>query len=193
MRADGAGRKREMVSTKTRDGLELPQQARFMPAIFRTLLTAIVLVSLASCGLAKAGKAASKAAESFHEQYNESKFTEIYQGASPDFKKGTSEAEFVRSMEAKRLKLGRFLSGTRTGCNVSTRRSREFSVDAGWSSESGTTVVVTFASTFEKGSVTEVLSFLISGEQVMLQDYKDEPPAAQPEPSTSKRPSANVL
>ncbi len=142
-----------------------------------TILAALAILTLASCKFSDNRQAALTAADVFHQQYNEAKFAEIYKAATPDFQKGTTEAQFIQSMRDAQRQLGKFLSSSRTGLAYNTQKSKNLSTGSGWQSKSITTVAFTYQSQFERGAAVEKLTFEVSGEKAQLQECTIEPSA----------------
>jgi hypothetical protein len=146
-----------------------------MKAPFRLLIAALLLVTVAGCGFAKSKQIAAKSVETFHQQFNETRFSAIYSGSTTNFKASAPEAEFLKFIQAVRRKLGAFQSGTETGWRTNN-------------TTNGTFVVLTYNSQFERGKATETFTFVISRETATLQGYNvnspelitDSLPAAQP-------------
>lgn len=145
-----------------------------MSPLLRTSLALLAVLALASCRIGKSTEAALLAAEAFHEQYNHSEFAGIYRTASPAFQKARTEAEFLKAMRKNQAKLGTFQSASRTGTSINAHSSKKFTTSGGWESDVGTTITLTYHSQFQHGPAVETITFLISGQKALLQDYKCE-------------------
>ncbi|HVY69110.1 MAG TPA: DUF4019 domain-containing protein [Verrucomicrobiae bacterium] len=129
-----------------------------MGFITRVLLAVVGLLTLASCGFGKSKEIAAKSVTTFHQEYNNSKFGEIYSGATPAFKTATKEGDFLKFIEAVHRKLGPFQTATQSGWQVNATTSGKF-------------VVLSFNSQFENGAAAETFTFVVSGESAALQKY----------------------
>jgi hypothetical protein len=129
-----------------------------MSAAIRSFLAVMFICAVAGCDVAKSMSSAGKSVDAFHKKFNDQKFAEIYSGATPAFKGATKEAEFLKFMQAVHRKLGPFKSGTQSGWRGNTTMS-------------GTTVILTYNSQFEKNSAVETFTFSVSGETATLQGY----------------------
>ncbi len=136
-----------------------------MSLLFRTLLAVVALACLASCGLTKGKEAASKAVDTYHQQFNDSKFKEIWLAATPGFRASTKEAEHLQYLHFARSRLGVFKSST-----LNEWKTHLFIKE--------TVVVLAFNSNFEHGAAIETFSFVVSGEIAELRSYNINLPAA---------------
>jgi hypothetical protein len=129
-----------------------------MSYLFRTFLLATTVLMLTSCGFTKDKEIAVQAVETFHKQFDASKFEEIYSGASPAFKASTTKSDFIKFVQAIQRKLGAFKGDTANGwrTNVTT---------------SGTFVTLSYKSEFANGPAEENFIFVISGNSAVLQNY----------------------
>lgn len=129
-----------------------------MPLLPRLLLALATISLFAGCGFTKGKEAAARGVDTFHQQFNDSKFPEIYSTATPAFKASTKEPEFLKFMQAVRRKLGAVKAATPNGWNVNTFNGN-------------TSVVLTYKTDFELGSGVETFTFMTSGETATLQGY----------------------
>jgi hypothetical protein len=129
-----------------------------MSSPFRTLLAIVTVSIVAGCGFTKGKEVATKAVDKFHQQFNDSKFTEIYSATTPAFKTAGKEADFMKFIQAVRRKLGAFKSSTSSGWSANA-------------TTSGTFMTLTFKSDFEQGSAVETFTFVVSGASATLQGY----------------------
>ena len=129
-----------------------------MSSLLRILLATVAALTIAACGLTKGKAAATKAVDTFHQQFNDSEFTAIYSASTSAFKSAAREPDFMAFIQAVRRKLGAFKSGTQTSWNVS-------------SVNGVTTVVLKYQSQFDQGSATETFTYLTFGETATLQGY----------------------
>ena len=98
------------------------------------------------------------AADEFHQRFNEQKFKELYAAGHADLKAATTEADFVKLLEAVHRKLGRHTGNSSSGWRINSHNLK-------------TTVALTQDAVFEQGKGTEVFTFVISGESCLLQGY----------------------
>ena len=129
-----------------------------MSSLFRTLLAIATVTILSACGHTKDKEVGTKAVDTFHQQFNDSKFTEIYSAATPAFKTSAKEPDFMKFIQAVRRKLGTYKSGTQSNWSVNTFNGT-------------TSVVLSYNSDFEQGSGVETFTFILSGETATLQGY----------------------
>ncbi len=125
----------------------------------RTLLALVAVAALSACGIGKNKEIAGKAVEKFHQQFNDSKFAEIYASLSPDFKKTISEEDLTKMLQMLHTKLGVYKSGTQSGWNMST------------ATGTGTTVDFTYNSEFEHAKAEEKFTYVMVDEVASLQGF----------------------
>lgn len=132
-----------------------------LAAMKRRSLLALPLaaLSLTSCkDMTRGVRLADAAVDDFHKRFNEQKFKEIYADAHADLKSATTEADFVKLLEAVHRKLGKHTGATGSGWRINSLNMKS-------------TVVFSENSVFEQGKGTEVFTFVISGESCVLQGY----------------------
>ena len=134
---------------------------RFMKSLFRTLLAFVAVTILAACGLSKGKEVATKSVDTFHQQFNDSKFTDIYSAATPAFITSTKEVDFMKFIQAVRRKLGAVKNANPQAWNINTFNGV-------------TNVVLTYNTDFEQGAAVETFTFILSGESATLQGYNIE-------------------
>jgi hypothetical protein len=125
---------------------------------FRLLFAALLAYALASCGASKAVPEAKAAMADFHAKLNDGKFKDIYAATTPAFKAASSEADFVKLLEAVHRKLGKQKSSSEPGWRLN---SYNFT----------TTVVLTTTTEFEQGKGVETFTYLVSKSGCTLQGY----------------------
>jgi len=116
------------------------------------------LIALASCALGEDQRLATEAVSRFHSLYNAESYSVIYTSADTDFRKGTSETDYLTFMSAIHRKLGIHKS----------------SVDAGWGvfkGLHGTQVTLVFNSQFAQGAATEQFTYRVSSGKPSLIGY----------------------
>ena len=94
----------------------------------------------------------------FHAQYNASRFTEIYNEATKDFRSATKKEEYDQFMAAVRRKLGA----------VKTTESRTWNVNV---TPAGTQISLSYKTEFENGSGLEQFTWLDNGQGPKLMGY----------------------
>lgn len=119
---------------------------------------ALLLVAVSSCSLAKGKGIAEAAVVRFHDQFNAGKFHEIYSETDSEFKKATSEDEFVTLLEAVKRKLGTVGQTHPSGWGVNT-------------TTMGTMATLTYNVDFSEGKGSEQFVFHISGNKATLYRY----------------------
>ena len=117
-----------------------------------------LLFSLVSCGVSKNKKLSSDAVEVFHEHFNHSEFTKIYNSSSTELTDTETEMKFEKVMVFFRNKLGSFQGGAQKSWSVNK-------------TTSGDSVKLTLSSHFEHGDGVENFVFVISGETAELKSY----------------------
>jgi Protein of unknown function (DUF3887)/Protein of unknown function (DUF4019) len=129
-----------------------------MTSLLRTFFSVFAVFALAACGFTKAKEVATKSVETFHQEFNDSKFKEIYSDTTSGFKSSAKEPDFMKFIQAVRRKLGAFKKATPNGWNTNM-------------TTNGTFVVLVYNSDFEHGSAAETFTFVVSGDAAKLQAY----------------------
>jgi Protein of unknown function (DUF4019) len=124
----------------------------------RAVLTIATVTMLTGCGFTNGNEVSTKSVETFHQQFNDSKFAEMYSAATPVLKTATKEADFTKLLQSVRRKLGTVKSATQNGSNVKMFNGV-------------TSVVLTYKTDFEKGAAVETFTFIASGDTATLQGY----------------------
>lgn len=120
----------------------------------------LVLLSVCSCGSATKNVAAAKqAVDAFHSQLDAGEYSALYQAADPKLRTITTETDFTKLLGAIHRKLG-------TVRNADMR-----TYAAGWYAGQGTTVTLTYNTTFSAGTGTEQFVWHISDGRAMLYGY----------------------
>ena len=122
------------------------------------VVVAVVLVGSSSCSLTKGKGIAEAGVAQFHNQYNAGRFHEIYSQADEEFRKSTSEPDFVAFLEALRRKLGTVNQSNQAGWHVNA-------------TPVGTMVTLASNVEFSEGKGMEQFVFRISGDKAMLYNY----------------------
>lgn len=94
----------------------------------------------------------------FHRQFNEGKFKEVYAATHANFKKTSTEAEFVELLDAMHRKLGKQVKSTGTGWRVNSINGK-------------TTASVSQDTEFEHGKGRESFVFVVSDGKCSLENY----------------------
>lgn len=118
----------------------------------------IVCLAAQGCVFKKAKQVSESCVNTFHQELNDAKFTEMYAATTDGFKSTGSESEFIKFMSAVHQKLGAYESSKQ----ISWR------VNAGFKK---TVAVVKYESTFEKGKAVETFAVIVSGESAAIQGY----------------------
>ncbi len=126
----------------------------------RTLLALLLpLCALTSCGdMTKAKALAATSIVSFHQQFNEGKFKDLYTTSHADLKTAATEADFLKLLEAVHRKLGKQVRSTEGGWMVNSHNMK-------------TTITMTQKTEFEHGKGTEKFSFVVAKGVCTLQGY----------------------
>jgi len=95
----------------------------------------------------------------FHQQFSESRFSEIYAAATPGFRTSHTEAGILTSLSVARTRLGSLRTVRRTG----------WVIDRG---EGGEIARLNFESDFENGTATERFTYLVANGRAQLLDYQ---------------------
>lgn len=136
----------------------MPYLLCYINARFKLTTIALLLVAVSSCSLAKGKGIAEAAVVRFHDQFNAGKFHEIYSETDSEFKKATSEDEFVTLLEAVKRKLGTVGQTRPSGWGVNT-------------TTMGTMATLTYDVDFSEGKGSEQFVFHISGNKATLYRY----------------------
>ena len=129
-----------------------------MNALLRSFLATSIIFTFGSCGFTKGKEAATNAADRFHQQFNDAKFAEIYDDATPAFKSASSEADFLKFIQAIHRKLGSVKDAKANGWKINTFNGT-------------TSVILGYETEFAKGKGTETFTFITSGTTATLQGY----------------------
>ena len=133
-------------------GIETKQTVRFI------ILTALIVVG-SSCSAFTKGKGNAEAAVAqFHDQYNAGHFREIYSQTDEEFKKSTTEADFVALLEALRRKLGTVKQASPAGWKVN-------------STPMGTMVSLGYNVEFTEGKGMEQFLYRLREDKALLINY----------------------
>ena len=126
---------------------------------FYHLLALVCLLVLPACKDMTQAKGLSETAiTDFHRQFNEARFKEVYAATHENFKKATTEAEFVELLDAMHRKLGKHVESAGKGWRVNSFNGK-------------TTASLSQDATFEHGKGTETFVFVISDGKCSLQNY----------------------
>src|SRR4051812_31105514 len=138
-----------------------------MTSLFRAIIAFVLTPLLCSCSFSTAKTTAEKAVETFHQQYNDNKYTEIYSAAAPEFRSVASESDYNNFIQTVRAKMGAYKSSTESSYRTSA-------------TTSGTFVTLHYKSQFEHSEGTEDFTFVISGGAAKLQRYDVNSPLLPP-------------
>jgi len=124
----------------------------------RYLVPIAAVAMLSGCGLQEQFKDADREVARFHAALDAGNYDAIWAMTGPKFRAATKQAEFQKVLDAVHRKLGKVRSTKQTGWNA----------NAG---TSGRTLVVTMATTFERGSGTETFTYAKDADQLTLAGY----------------------
>ena len=127
-------------------------------AKLKPIVVVSLLLAVGACSLAKGKGIAEAAVVRFHDQFNAGKFHDIYSETDSEFKKVSTEAEFVALLEAVRRKLGTVKQSRQAGWHVNT-------------TPMGTVATLSYDVEFGEGKGTETFVFHISGNKAALRGY----------------------
>lgn len=123
------------------------------------VIVTVLVVSGSACSAFTKGKGNAEAAVAqFHNQYNAGQFREIYIQTDEEFKKSTSETDFVALLEALRRKLGTVKQASPAGWRMNA-------------SPMGTIVTLGYNVEFSEGKGTEEFVYRVSGGKALLFHY----------------------
>jgi hypothetical protein len=103
-------------------------------------------------------KSAEAAVSAFHDALNKGNFLQMYLESSQELKQSTPEKDFVDFLSAVHRKLGPTKDAVKQGWKVNMR-------------PSGSTVELTYKTTFEKGDAIESFVFLLQDDKASLVSY----------------------
>jgi hypothetical protein len=121
-------------------------------------LIGTLIFSTLSCSMSKDRGTAQKAVETFHGQFNQERYHDIFAEAGEEFKKVTSEEELATFLSAVHRKLGKVKSSDPMGWHVNY-------------TPSGTVVTLGYNSEFDEGKATEQFIWRVSGDKATLLRY----------------------
>ena len=124
----------------------------------RAYLMTITLVIVAACGGEASIDSATKAVADFRVQFHEKDFNGIYDRADPEFRKGTSKADWALLMNAVSARLGQIRSASDPAWHVN--------VGTG-----GTLVRLDYESEFYRGKANETFVWRLKGSEARLVGY----------------------
>jgi hypothetical protein len=119
----------------------------------------LLAVLLGGCSFAEDKGRGERAVARFHELFGTSRYSEIYTDTTEGFREATTEAEFVEFLGAIRRKLGEVRETELTGLEVN------------WDSN-GTSIYLSYDTTFELGKATEQFVWVMEGEKARLESYQ---------------------
>jgi hypothetical protein len=119
----------------------------------------LLAVLLGGCSFGEDKDRGERAVARFHELFGASRYADIYVDTTANFREGATEAEFVEFMGAVRRKLGDVRETELTGLEVN------------WDSD-GTSVYLSYDTTYELGKATEQFVWVVEGEKAQLESYQ---------------------
>jgi Protein of unknown function (DUF4019) len=131
--------------------------------VYRFALLALICtapLAVCACGsMAKDTALAKQGVAAFHSQLDAGQYAAMYQAADPQLHSITSEADFVKLLDAVHRKLG----------NV--RQANLQNWQAGWYVGQGATVTLTYNTSFSAGSGTEQFIWHVNNNRALLYGY----------------------
>ncbi len=124
----------------------------------RVVCLLFLFVALAACSLTKGREAAANAVVGFHNQLDSADFGGVYAKTHPDFKRASSEKDFVAVLEAVHRKLGTVRSAKQTSWQVQTVGIH-------------TNVVLNYRTNFSGGDAAETFTYRMDGPNALLLGY----------------------
>ncbi len=119
----------------------------------------LLAVALGGCSFAEDKDRGERAVGRFHELLGASRYSEIYVDTTENFREAASEAEFVEFMSAVRRKLG------------DVRESELTDITVNWRTD-GTSIYLSYDTTYELGKATEQFVWIVEGEKARLESYQ---------------------
>jgi len=119
----------------------------------------LLAVLLGGCSFAEDKDRGERAVVRFHELFGTSRYAEIYVDTTEGFREAATEAEFVEFLGAIRRKLGNVRESELTGIEVN------------WDSD-GTSIYLSYDTTYELGKATEQFVWVVEGEKARLESYQ---------------------
>jgi hypothetical protein len=129
-----------------------------MNRTMRYLAPIAAVAMLAGCGLKEKFKDADGQVARFHQALDAGEYWAIWDMTGPRFRAETKQADFQKVLEAVHRKLGKVKSTQQVGWNANA-------------STSGSTLVLTMQTAFERGSGTEEFVYQKDADQLMLAGY----------------------
>jgi hypothetical protein len=136
-----------------------PIRPRAWTAARSLLAIAFCSILLASCGARKDMQTAEQAVGEFHSQLDSEDYQSIYDGTGDQFRKVTSESDFVALLEAVHKKLGKVQNARRQSFKINYDVTR------------GELIALEYATNFEGGSSSERFLFQMAGNRPLLLGY----------------------
>ena len=119
----------------------------------------VLAVALGGCSFAEDKDRGERAVGRFHELLGASRYSEIYVDTTENFREAASEAEFVEFMSTVRRKLG------------DGRESELTDITVNWDTD-GTSIYLSYDTTYELGHATEQFVWVTAGEKTLLESYQ---------------------
>ena len=137
------------------------RRTRHMKTLSASLVVCVAGLSLPACGVYQARTIGKEEAKRFHEQFNSSRYTDIYRASSPEFRKSVTEEEWLAVCTEIRKRLGQWETW-----EPKNKDSQVLLVDAG-----GYIVTLDYMSQFELGQANEALRFAVKNDKASLLSY----------------------
>jgi hypothetical protein len=124
-----------------------------------SLLPALLFsAALAACSFSADTKKIEQEVQHFHDLLDAGKSAAIYAAASDEFKKASTQEDFVALLDAVHRKLGDFKSTSQKGWNVNYNTSGKF-------------VTITYETVYAEGKAAEQFVYRVSDEEALLVGY----------------------
>lgn len=124
----------------------------------------LTLVIVAGCGSTMQDVSLGRAGVTrFHQEMDAGQFDQIYSEAAPAFRGATTHDDFIAFISGAHRKLGDTQDPTETGFNVYWTTS---------GTTSGTQVVLSYQTKFQKGTATETFTWRITDGKLALVGYQ---------------------
>ena len=134
----------------------------------RFILTALLLCTsgLPGCAPKDNVKQSEGAVDRFHQLWNESYFTAVYNNAHPGFRAAQAPQQTIAQLEYNRRFFGTFKSATRNSANTKSENSEK-------------DITLDYQSTYEHGTAREVFTYRMTDGKPLLMNYKMLPSSGQ--------------
>jgi len=137
------------------------KRTRRMKTLSASLVVCVAVSILPACGVYQARTIGKEEAKRFHEQFNLSRYADIYRASSPEFRKSVTEEEWIAVCTEIRKRFGQWKTW-----EPKDKDSEVLLVDSG-----GYIVTLNYMSQFELGQANEALRFAVKDDKASLLSY----------------------